>query len=81
MLQATMGQVLECLPVLLSGGSQQNWSPMASQESLKPPMSATKSMGFLLALDRGGVGEEVPVPVFLKYSPSFILIRISWIQW
>lgn len=79
MLQATMGQVLECLPLFLSGGSQRNWPPMANQEFLKPPMSATKSMGFLLALDRGGVGEEVPV--FLKYSPSFILISISWAQW
>lgn len=70
MLQATMGQVLECLSVFLSGGSQRNWPFMTSQESLKPPMSSTKSMGFLLSLDRGGFGKEVPV--FLKYSPGFI---------
>lgn len=68
MLQATMGQVLECLPVFLSGGSQQNWPLMTSQESLEPPMSATKSMGFLLALDRGGVGEGAGI---FKIQPQF----------
>lgn len=55
-----MGHVLECLPVFPSGWPQQSSPTMASWEPLKSPVSATKTMVFLLALDRGGVGEEVP---------------------
>lgn len=59
-----MGDVSECLPVFSEEGPQRSWLTVASWEPPKLPESATKTVGFLLALDRGGVGEEVPGVVF-----------------